>query len=236
MLPSMSPILVTSSALASDRERALALTPVSRETADRLDTFVDLLLRWQEKLNLIAPSTIPELWTRHIADSLQLLPLAPSARRWVDFGTGGGFPGLVLACALREKPGAVVHLVESNGKKAAFLRQVARQLSVPALVHSQRINDFVASFKDSADVVTARAVAPLRELVGLAAPLLSKGAQGLFLKGRDVEAELIEASKYWSLTVELVPSRTEADGRIVVVRAAERKEPVSCRSGAARQP
>src|SRR5687768_7687438 len=119
--------------LAADRERALALTPVSRETVVRLDAFVNLLLKWQRTTNLVAASTIDQVWTRHIADSLQLLPLAPDARRWIDLGSGGGFPGLVLACALRETPGVAVHLVESNGKKASFLRQAARQLGVPAL-------------------------------------------------------------------------------------------------------
>ena len=109
--------------LAADRARALVLTDVSRETTARLDRFVELLLTWQRTTNLIAPSTVPRLWTRHIADSLQLLDLAPDARVWVDLGSGAGFPGLAIACALTGRPGAVVHLVESNAKKAAFLRE-----------------------------------------------------------------------------------------------------------------
>ena len=109
--------------LSADRGRALALTPVSRETAARLDRFVALLLDWQRRINLIASSTEAKLWTRHVADSLQLLALAPEARRWVDLGSGGGFPGLVIACALADTEGAEVHLVESNAKKAAFLRE-----------------------------------------------------------------------------------------------------------------
>src|SRR4030088_3390014 len=112
--------------LASDKAAALALTPVSRETEARLDRYVELLREWQAKTNLIAPSTLPNLWTRHISDSLQLLPLAPSAKIWVDFGSGGGFPGVVLACAMAEVSGAVVHLVERNAKKAAFLREALR--------------------------------------------------------------------------------------------------------------
>ena len=112
--------------LAADRARALALTPVSRETSERLDRFVELLLRWQRTTNLIAPSTLSRLWTRHIADSLQLLELAPQARVWVDLGSGAGFPGLVIAVALTGKPGAAIHLVESNAKKAAFLREAQR--------------------------------------------------------------------------------------------------------------
>ena len=111
---------------AADRAKAFELTPVSRETAERLDRFVDLLLAWQKTTQLISPNTIPKLWTRHVADSLQLLDLAPSARLWVDLGSGGGFPGLVIACALAETPGAEVHLVESNSRKAAFLREAAR--------------------------------------------------------------------------------------------------------------
>src|SRR5215510_14851945 len=99
---------------ANDRAAALALTPVSNHTAERLDRYVALLLEWQAKTNLVAPSTLPHLWTRHVADSLQLVALAPTAKRWTDLGSGGGFPGIVLACVLAETPGGVVHLVERN--------------------------------------------------------------------------------------------------------------------------
>src|SRR4051794_35355705 len=121
--------------LASDRAAALALTPVSHETEARLDRYVALLLEWQAKTNLVAPSTLPNLWTRHISDSLQLLSLAPSAKTWVDFGSGGGFPGVVLACALAEMSGATVHLVERIAKKAAFLREAIRVTGSPGIVH-----------------------------------------------------------------------------------------------------
>src|SRR5215475_10457579 len=107
----------------TDRARALELVPVSRETRERLDRFVELLLMWQRTVNLVAPSTVPHLWTRHVADSLQLLDLARDARVWIDLGSGGGFPGLAIACALAERPATCVHLVESNLKKAAFLRE-----------------------------------------------------------------------------------------------------------------
>src|SRR5947199_10507463 len=117
---------ITPTALASDKAAALALTPASRETEVRLDRYVALLLEWQAKTNLVAPSTLPQLWTRHISDSLQLLSLAPSAKTWIDLGSGGGFPGVVLACALAETPGANVHLVERIAKKAAFLRDAIR--------------------------------------------------------------------------------------------------------------
>src|SRR5437870_3244997 len=214
--------------LAADRARALALTPVSRETAERLDRFVELLLRWQRTTNLIASSTTSRLWTRHISDSLQLLDLAPLARAWVDLGSGGGFPGLVIACALAGKPGALVHLVESNTKKAAFLREAQRLTEAPASVHAARVEDFAAGFEGQADVVTARAVAPLKSLLDQCFPLLGKsGAMGLFPKGQNAELELRQAresrtAKAWTMNATLAPSRTDPAGRIIVIRDVER--------------
>jgi 16S rRNA (guanine527-N7)-methyltransferase len=205
--------------LEADRARALLLTPVSRETTARLDRLVEHLLAWQRRTNLVAASTIPQIWTRHIADSLQLLPLAPQARRFVDLGSGAGFPGLVIAAALADEPGAEVHLVESNNKKATFLREAARHIGVSAIVHAVRIEDFGKTFKGQPDVVMARALAPLDALLRLAYPLLKTGARGLFLKGQDVEAELTQASKYWTIAAELVPSRTNPLSRIVVIRS-----------------
>jgi 16S rRNA (guanine527-N7)-methyltransferase len=202
----------------SDRDEALRLTPVSDDALARLDKFAALLTDWHRRINLIAPSTLPHIWTRHIADSLQLLPLAPNAKIWVDLGSGGGFPGIPLACALAQTPGADVHLVESNGKKAAFLREAVRITGVPATVHPERIENFGDSFGGNADVVTARALAPLKSLCDQAFPLLAKGAIGLFLKGQDVEAELTEAAKYWTVEAGLKPSVTSRDGVIVVVR------------------
>jgi 16S rRNA (guanine527-N7)-methyltransferase len=207
--------------LSADRAHALALTHVSRETAARLDRFVELLLKWQARTNLIAPSTVPTLWTRHIADSLQLLDLAGDAKVWVDLGTGGGFPGLMIACALAGAQGRLVHLIESNTKKAAFLREAVAATESPAVVHPVRMEKFVESFVVPADIVTARAVSPLSLLLGQCLPLLGRGALGLFPKGQDVEAELTEASKCWKMTADLVPSRTDPKARIVVVRALE---------------
>jgi 16S rRNA (guanine527-N7)-methyltransferase len=204
--------------LVEDRARALELVPVSRETAAKLDGFVEHLLRVAPHLNLIARSTLPNVWTRHVADSLQLLPLAPDANCWIDLGSGAGFPGLVIACALAARPGATVHLVESTGKKAAFLREVVNLLQVPAVIHAVRIEDFGKNFKTRPDVVTARALAPLDELLKLAQPLLKQDVIGLFPKGQDVEGELTKASKYWSIDAELVPSKTNPESRIVVVR------------------
>jgi 16S rRNA (guanine527-N7)-methyltransferase len=212
--------------LAADRARALALTPVSRETTARLDRFAALLLERQQRQNLIAPSTELIVWTRHFADSLQLLPLAPAARIWADLGSGAGFPGIVIACALADSPdiwAPQVHLVESVGKKAVFLREAVKVTGAPATVHHERIADFVLQAPDRVDVVTARALAPLTKLLAEAYPLLKKGALGLFPKGQDVEAELTAASKCWTINATLVPSRTDPKARIVVVTGAEPK-------------
>jgi 16S rRNA (guanine527-N7)-methyltransferase len=208
--------------LSADKHEALKLVRVSRETEIRLDRFVALLLKWQQTTNLISPATIPNLWTRHVADSLQLLDLAGEAKLWVDFGSGGGFPGLPVACALAERPGAQVHLVESNGKKAAFLREAIRVTGVSAVVHNKRIEDCGDSFGDKVDVVSARALAPLKILCDQAFPLIAEGAVGLFPKGQDVGSELTEAAKYWRIKADTVPSRTSADGCIVVVEVLTR--------------
>jgi 16S rRNA (guanine527-N7)-methyltransferase len=213
----------TEIAMAEDRARAMALVPVSREIAARLDRFVALLLQWQTRINLIAPSTIPAIWTRHIADSLQLLELAPQAKCWVDLGSGGGFPGIPIGCALADVAGATVHLVESNAKKAAFLREAVRHIGAPAIVHPVRIEEFMRNFSERPDVVTARALAPLQDLLALAEPLLKTGAKGLFPKGQDVDAELTLASKCWSMQMELVPSKTDPRARIVVVDGLRRR-------------
>jgi len=210
--------------LTRDRMAALALVPVSRETVARLDRFVELLLTWQSTTNLVAASTVPHLWTRHIADSLQLLALAPDARTWIDLGSGGGFPGVVIACALAAQPGARVHLVESKTKKAVFLRTVAATLALPAVVHARRIEDFVDDCHTHADVITARGLAPLNILLSYVAPLLKEPGQALLLKGQDVEVELTAASKYWNIAATLVPSKTSADGRIVIVRELKRRD------------
>lgn len=207
--------------LKADKARALALCPVSRETEERLDRFVEVLLLWQGKLNLIAPSTLREVWTRHIADSLQLLPLAPKARTWVDLGSGGGFPGLAIACVLAGEAGARVHLVESNGKKAAFLREAARVTDSPALVHQMRAEKFGESCAEPVHAVTARALAPLKILCDQAFPFISRGATGIFPKGQDVDAELTEAAKYWRLEASKVPSKTSPEGSIVLIRGLE---------------
>jgi 16S rRNA (guanine527-N7)-methyltransferase len=214
-----------SSVLASDKATALGLTPISPETEVRLDRYVDLLLEWQAKTNLVAPSTLPNLWTRHISDSLQLLTLAPPAKIWADLGSGGGFPGVVLACALAETSGAMVHLVERNAKKAAFLREALRVTDSPGTVHLTDIGDSVDRITGPVDCVAARAVAPLHQLIGFVEPLVKQGAKALFLKGQDVAAELTEATKYWNIKPHLHSSRTGGRGWIVELDHIERRNP-----------
>jgi 16S rRNA (guanine527-N7)-methyltransferase len=215
----------------SDKAAALALTPVSRETEARLDRYVELLREWQAKTNLVAPSTLPNLWTRHISDSLQLLNLAPTAKTWVDLGSGGGFPGVVLACALAEMPGANIQLVERNAKKAAFLREALRVTGSLGTVHRADIGDIVDRIAGPVDCVTARALAPLHQLIGFAEPIVGKGAKALFLKGQDVEAELTEATKYWNIKPQLHSSRTGGGGWIVELDRIERRNvPQECRA------
>ena len=141
------------------------LIAVSRETTARLDRFVATLLDWQQRMNLISHSTEATVWTRHVADSLQLLPLAPEARIWADLGSGGGFPGLAIACALADTPGARVHLVESNGKKAAFLREAAKVTGAPATVHASRVEEFV---ENTAETYRCRDRAGARSIAGAA--------------------------------------------------------------------
>ena len=211
--------------LARDRAQAFALNQdsVSRETWTRLEGLVEHLLRWQQHTNLIADSTLPHIWTRHIADSIQLLDLAPEAKVWVDLGAGAGFPGLVIACALADTPAADVHLVESKQKKASFLRECVAALDLPAIVHAQRIEDFTRTNKQAFDVVTARALAPLDKLLGYANPLLKRGGIGLFPKGQDVVAELTTASKSWTIDADLVPSKTDPHARIVRVRRVSKR-------------
>jgi 16S rRNA (guanine527-N7)-methyltransferase len=227
----MSKIQPANSPSAKDKAEALALTPIRPETVARLDRYVALLLEWQAKTNLVAPSTLPHLWTRHIADSLQLLDLARSAKVWVDLGSGGGFPGVVLACALADMSDTKVHLVERNAKKAAFLREAVRVTSAPATVHLAEIGDIVDRIGSRVDCVTARALAPLHQLIGFAEPFVRDGAKALFPKGQDVEAELTEATKYWNIEPRLHSSRTGGHGWIVELDGIERRNPSAITHG-----
>jgi 16S rRNA (guanine527-N7)-methyltransferase len=208
---------------AADRERALALIPVSRETEARLDRYAALLRRWQAVKNLVGPGTLTELWTRHFADSLQLVDYAPPrGRAWVDLGSGAGLPGLVIAIAGSEN-GHHVTLIEANSRKCAFLRAAIRETGAVATIKEGRIETVLSTLDDPVELVTARALAPFARLLAWSDPLLKRGAVGLFLKGREVERELTEAAKSWRFDAELLPSRTDSAGRIVRVQAAERR-------------
>ena len=206
---------------AADLARAF---DVSRETSGRLEVYADLLRQWQRVQNLVAPSTLDVLWGRHMADSLQLLALAPEARTWLDLGSGAGFPGMVIAIALAEvgaladATGTRVHLVESNARKCAFLAEVARKTRAPVEIHGDRIEFLVEKRRiESVDVVTARALAPLAKLLGFAHPFLGPATRCLFLKGRDADAEIEEARGTWHFDVSTIPSRTDEHGRILVL-------------------
>lgn len=198
------------------RSRLASEFGVSRETLARLSTYVELLLQWQQRINLISPATIPDLWSRHILDSVQLFQLKPDARRWVDLGSGGGLPGLVIGCFLADRADSSIHLVESNGKKAAFLRYVVMTLSLPVEIHAQRIEDAVPQLPQP-EIVTARALATLDELIGYSNLLLKRGAIGLFPKGRDVDVELTAARRSWHFSSTLHRSVTDPAARIVEV-------------------
>ena len=195
-----------------------AIRPVSRETGERLAVYVELVRKWQKSQNLVAPSTLDDIWRRHVADSAQTLAALPSARRWLDFGSGAGFPGLVTAIFLAETEGARVHLVESNKGKAAFLRTVARETGAPVTVHAERSEDFNAGFDEPVDGVSARALAPLVNLVALAAQHVARGAVAVFHKGQDFGAEVREATLSWDLDMVEQISRIDPAGRLILIR------------------
>lgn len=208
---------------ADGRQQVLAAYDVSRETTRALDAYVAQLARWQTVKNLVGPSTLAEVWSRHIADALQLLALAPDATRWIDLGSGAGIPGLILAMAGKER-GIRVTLVESNARKCAFLTEAARLTGAPADIRNARI-EAVIDDAIGAEIVCARALAPLDQLLTWSAPLLKSGTIGLFPKGRDVQAELTQATARWTFAHDLVPSRTDPDARIVRVTALTEPSP-----------
>ena len=204
--------------LGDDRRAALRLAPVSRETEDRLAVFVDLLARWRKATNLIAESTFPSVWTRHIADSAQLLPLAEGATRWLDMGSGAGFPGLVVAILLAETPGAVVHCVDSDRRRCAFLRESARATGAQAVVHPVRVELLGPGDVLAVDCVTARAFAPLLETLEFAKPWMESGAFGLFPRGRSAIRDLEQDPPPAIYAIEAIPSVVDADAAILRVR------------------
>ena len=187
---------------------------VSRETFDRLVAFEETFQKWNRSINLVAPSTLGQVWERHILDSAQLARIEPLATRWVDLGSGGGFPGLVMAFLLAERDGASIDLVESNRKKASFLQSVVGQFNLPARVVARRIDDSYA-LVSAPQIVTARALAPLSTLLDLSAPWLTTGTRGLFHKGRDYRSEVEESAHRWAFDLVEHPSMTDPLGVIL---------------------
>ena len=193
---------------------------VSRESRSKIELYVKLLLNWQQRINLIGPATVDAVWERHVCDSLQLLPLLPENTRSIaELGSGAGIPGLILAMAA----GLEAHLYESNGKKAAFLREAARQTGTSARVHNVRLETLQAQKNlPVVQCVVARALAPLPLLLDYAEPFISRGAIGLFHKGQDVDAELTQATKYWKMASIKHASQCDSRGVILEIREATR--------------
>lgn len=191
---------------------------VSHETIHSLTRYADLLSHWQKTTNLVAPSTLPNIWSRHFADSAQLSALASNGRLWLDLGSGGGFPGLIVALLRKADSDFRMHLVESNQKKCAFLGQVVRATEAPVDIHAIRIEQLAEKAQSlRPDVISARALAPLPRLLELAEPFLRDQTKGLFLKGRETEAEIRTAQERWSFDVQLHQSLTADDAQILEV-------------------
>jgi len=214
-----------------------AKTGVSQETLARLKAYAGLLEDWNARHNLVARSTLPDLWQRHFWDSAQLTALIPEgARTLADLGSGAGFPGLVLAAM---RPGLAVTLYEATAKKCAFLRAAAQRMGVTVTIEQARIEDLSPK---AHDVVTARALAPLPRLLGYARPLTGPNSVCLFLKGQNLGSELTEAHKSWKMQASQVPSQTDPSGVILVVRKlvphdrTPQKTPAKAQGPGGRQP
>ena len=190
---------------------------VSRETYDRLVAFEQMFQKWSRRINLSANSTLEDVWSRHILDSAQLAKLAPQATNWLDLGSGGGFPGLILAFLMAERPGGRVDLVESNRKKTGFLNAVVGEFGLPATVHARRVEDLYSALRQP-QIVTARALAPLPMLLSLTSPWLSNGAIGLFHKGRDYRQEVQESLNDWRFDLLEHPSKVDPEGVVLEIR------------------
>jgi len=188
---------------------------VSRETLDKLRGFSDLVEKWTSKINLISKSSVPHIWERHILDSAQIFEIAPKAGQWVDIGSGGGFPGIIAAILTQESEAPhQMYLIESDIRKCAFLRSAIRELDLKATVVSARIE---AQAPMEADIISARALASLSELLGYAEQHLKTSGTALFLKGENWEKEHEEAQKTWSYRCEAIKSKTHPAAAILKV-------------------
>lgn len=192
---------------------------------EKLETYAALLRKWQKAVNLVSPGSLDAVWQRHFADSAQLLRFVPPGSTCLDFGSGAGFPGMILAILAGPTDGLRFHLVESNARKCAFLREVARQTGTAVEIHNARIEEITGrGTVTQADVIMARGVAPLATLFELSRPLFRCGTIGLFPKGRRANGEVAEARKAWTFDVRAHPSVTEPGGKVLEVGALERLE------------
>jgi 16S rRNA (guanine527-N7)-methyltransferase len=200
------------------RSAHVLLADLPEETLRRLEIYADLLEKWQRAINLVGKSSLDDLWIRHFADSLQVAEAVPEARRWLDLGSGAGFPGLVTAIKYAGEPGALVHLVEANQRKCAFLQNVIRATSAPAIVHCGRLEKILPGLDEKIDAVSARALAPLAALLGYAEKFLDQGAVGVFSKGKQLGAELTDSLTAGKYLITTIASQTSLAARLVLVR------------------
>ena len=194
--------------------------PVEPALEERLKIYEALLLKWQPKMNLVAPSTLKAIRQRHIEDSLQVFDALPTAQVWADIGSGGGFPGLVTAMRLSGTAGGVVHLIESDHRKCAFLREVSRETMASAEIHRGRIED-VLPILPKLDAISARALSSMAQLMEMTHERLQNGSIGVFLKGQDVASELTKTPIYSNILFRFLQSRTEPQGVIVLAGLAD---------------
>jgi 16S rRNA (guanine527-N7)-methyltransferase len=209
---------VTKSKESFPRSAHPLLADLPEETLRRLEIYANLLEKWQSTINLVGKSSLDDLWVRHIADSLQVAEAVPEARRWLDLGSGAGFPGLVTAIKYAGEPGALVDLVEADQRKCAFLRNVVRETSAPAIVHCGRLEKILPGLDEKIDAVSARALAPLEALLGYAEKFLDEGAVGVFSKGKHFGAELTDSLTAGKYLITTIASQTCSAARLVLVR------------------
>jgi 16S rRNA (guanine527-N7)-methyltransferase len=205
----------------TDKAAAVALCPSLASARAEFEAYEALLRAWQPRINLVSSPTLASLWTRHFADSAQLFEMFPSISRWADLGSGAGFPGMVLALLLKLRPGSMVHLIESDQRKAAFLRAVSRETGAPAIVHVGRIESELPPLLGDVEGICARALAPLPRLVDWSREHLLKSAIGVFLKGEDWREELTALTPESSFQARNIVSRTNPAARIIVVEKAD---------------
>ncbi|NDB68198.1 MAG: 16S rRNA (guanine(527)-N(7))-methyltransferase RsmG [Methylocystaceae bacterium] len=192
------------------------IADLDKGTVERLKIYHDLLLKWKSVKNLISNNSYNDIWTRHFQDSAQILDLVETPKSWIDIGSGGGFPGLVVAILLSEKNQCRVQLIDSDHRKCAFLRHVSRETGVAVEVHCGRIEEILPGLSRP-DVISARALAPMKQLLDWSAPFIEKGTIGLFLKGQDVDKELTDISIYSNFKMQMVESKTDPKAKIVLV-------------------